>query len=62
MWAGMEGKRGEKEVQGSQGKVRRNGSHAWEGSGDCGIRVVIDYSGVSKSSRQARSGVTAGEA
>ena len=45
---------GLKAVQGSQGKVRGfvDGSHEWgrEGSGDCG-RVVVEESGVSKSSR-----------
>jgi len=48
-----EKKRGREEVRGSQGKVRRDGSHEWEqeGSGDCGIRIVIEESGISKSSR-----------
>jgi len=42
---GRRRKRGENEVLGSQGKVRRGR----EGNGDCGIRVVIE-SDVSKSS------------
>jgi len=56
VWAGKEGKRrGEKE--GKKRSVRRDGSHEWrrEGSGDCEIKVgslVIEESGVSKSSRQ----------
>jgi len=49
-----EGKRwGERKCK--QGKGRFvDGSHEWgrEGSGDCGIKVVIEESGVSKSSRQ----------
>jgi len=48
---GKEGEAGRKEVYGSQGKVRRDGSHkwGWEGSGDCG-RVATEESSVSKSS------------
>ena len=46
-------KRGEK---GSQGGFV-DGSHDWgrEGSGDCGIRVVIEESGVSKSNHRGAS-------
>jgi len=40
VWVGKEGKvKGRKRRgEGSQGKVRRDGSHewGWEGSGDCG--------------------------
>jgi len=46
-------KRGrEKGSGGSQGKATRDGSHewGWEGSDDCGIRVTIEESSVSKSS------------
>jgi len=57
-WGGKGGK-GRRERWGKrkckQGKGRIvDGSHEWgrEGSGDCGIRVVIEESGVSKSSRQ----------
>jgi len=48
-------KKRREEVRGSQGKVRRDGSHEWgrEGSGDCGIRVVIEESRISKSSRHS---------
>ena len=50
-WRG-EKRGGRKEVQGSQGKVRMDGSHEWrqEGSCDYGIRVLMEESGVSKSS------------
>jgi len=41
------------ETKGRKSKVRTDGSHecGWKGSGDYGIRVVIEETGVSKSIR-----------
>jgi len=49
----LQANRRSEETKGRKSKVRTDGSHecGWKGSGDYGIRVVIEETGVSKSIR-----------